>query len=159
MTEYRRSKLNWILPVVGAVGCLALGTASGLSTVGGDDSWYRAIVKPPGTPPGWVFGPVWSILYLMMGIALGRLIVRRAWPAVWVFAMQMVLNLVWTPVFFGLHQIAVALAVIGALWFGVLATILFSRKVDGISAWLLTPYLIWVTYASYLNAGLLWLNR
>lgn len=71
----------------------------------------------------------------------------------------MVLNLVWTPVFFGMHQIAAALAVIGALWFGVLATILVARKVDGISSWLLAPYLIWVTYASYLNAGLFWLNR
>jgi tryptophan-rich sensory protein len=145
--------------LIGALLCLGLGTASGLSTVGGGDSWYRELTKPPGTPPGWVFGPVWSVLYLMMGTALGRLVSRRSWQVVWVFAMQMVLNLVWTPVFFGMHQIAAALAVICALWFGVLATILLAHKKDRVSAWLLMPYLAWVSYATYLNAGLFWLNR
>ena len=150
---------RWAWPLIGALLCLGLGTASGLSTVGSGDSWYQELMKPPGTPPGWVFGPVWSVLYLMMGTALGRLVSRRSWQVVWVFAMQMVLNLVWTPVFFGMHQIAAALAVICALWFGVLATILLAHKKDRVSAWLLLPYLAWVSYATYLNAGLFWLNR
>ena len=150
---------RWGWSLLGAVVCLGLGTASGLSTVGGADSWYRELVKPPGTPPGWIFGPVWSVLYLLMGTALGRFVSRRSWQVVWVFAMQMGLNLVWTPVFFGMHQIAAALAVICALWLGVLATILMAYKHDRVSAWLLMPYLAWVTYATYLNAGLFWLNR
>ncbi len=154
-----KSKGRWVWPLAGAVLCLALGTASGLSTVGGDDSWYQGLVKPPGTPPGWVFGPVWSVLYMMMGIALGRLIHRRVKAAVCVFGMQMVLNLLWTPVFFGMHQIAAALALIGAIWLGVAATISLAWKTDRVSGWLLVPYLTWVSYASYLNAGFFWLNR
>ena len=154
-----KSMGRWAWPLAGAVLCLALGTASGLSSAGGDDSWYQGLVKPPGTPPGWVFGPVWSVLYIMMGIAVGRLMHRRAIVAVCVFGMQMLLNLLWTPVFFGMHQIAAALALIGAIWLGVAATISLARKTDRASGWLLVPYLIWVSYASYLNAGFFWLNR
>ncbi len=149
---------KWLWPVCGAVLCLALGIASGLSTAGGADGWYQSLAKPPGTPPSWVFGPVWSVLYLMMGVALGRLVVRKAWPAVWIFAAQFALNLMWTPVFFGAHQIAAALLVITAMWVGLAFTIRLAGKSDKISAWLLAPYLAWVSYATYLNAGFLWLN-
>lgn len=150
---------KWLWPIGCAVACLALGIASGLSSAGGGDDWYQHLVKPPGTPPSWVFGPVWSVLYLMMGVALGRLVHRKAWPAVWVFGMQFVLNLMWTPVFFGGHLITVALAIIGALWFGIVALIQLAGKVDKVSAWSLAPYLVWVSYATYLNAGFFWLNR
>jgi benzodiazapine receptor len=158
MSDREKSSGRWLWPVVGALACLGLGTASGLSSVGGDSEWYQALVKPPGTPPPWVFGPVWSVLYLMMGVALGRLIHRRAWQVVVVFGIQLVLNLAWTPVFFGMQESGLALAIIGAMWFGVLSTILLALKVDRVSAWLLIPYLAWVTYASYLNAGFFWLN-
>ncbi len=150
---------RWGWPLAGALICLGLGTASGLSSVGGADSWYRDLMKPPGTPPPWIFGPVWSVLYLMMGTALGRLIHRRAWPAVAVFGFQMVMNLAWTPVFFGAHQIGAALGVILFMWLGLLVTILVARKSDPLAPWLLVPYLVWVSYASYLNAGIFWLNR
>lgn len=150
---------RWAWPLAGALLCLGLGTASGLSTAGGDDSWYQGLAKPSGTPPGWVFGPVWSILYLLMGVAAGRLIHRRAWHAVLIFGIQLVLNLVWTPVFFGMHQVATALAVICAIWLGVVATISLARKADRASTWLLVPYLAWVSYATYLNVGLFVLNR
>jgi translocator protein len=150
---------KWLLPVLGALVCLGLGTASGLSGAGGDGAWYRSLVKPPGTPPPWLFGPVWSALYLMMGVALGRLVHRKAWQSVWVFGMQMVLNLVWTPVFFGAQRIDAALAIIAGLWFGIVALIQMGWKVDKISAALLLPYLGWVSYATYLNAGFYWLNR
>ena len=154
-----RSAGKWAWPLVGALGCLGLGIASGLSTVGGDNLWYQGLVKPPGTPPPWVFGPVWSLLYVLMGAALGRLIHRRARPAVWVFGIQFALNLVWTPVFFGANQIAAALAIIGALWLGLFSAILLARTSDKVAAWLLSPYLVWVSYATYLNAGIFWLNR
>ena len=158
MSDREKSSGRWLWPVVGALACLGLGTASGLSSVGGDSEWYQALVKPPGTPPPWVFGPVWSVLYLMMGVALGRLIHRRAWQAVVVFGLQLVLNLAWTPVFFGMQESGLALAIISAMWLGVLSTMLLALKVDRVSAWLLIPYLTWVTYASYLNAGFFWLN-
>lgn len=127
--------------------------------MGGDGSWYRALEKTPGTPPSWVFGPVWSVLYVMMGVAAGRLIYRRAWPAVRLFGLQFILNLAWTPVFFGAQQVALALAVIFALWLALLGTILAAHKRDRLSAWLLLPYLAWVSYASYLNVGIFLLNR
>lgn len=154
-----KSNARWAWPLAGALLCLALGTASGLSSAGGDDSWYQSLVKPPGTPPPWVFGPVWSLLYVLMGVAVGRLIHLRAAQAVWVFGIQLVLNLVWTPVFFGMQQIPAALAVIAAIWLGLVATMVLARKSDPAAAWLLAPYLAWVSYASYLNAGFLWLNR
>jgi translocator protein len=159
MSEGVKSTGSWGWPLLGAVTCLALGTASGLSTAGGMGSWYRELVKPSGTPPSWVFGPVWSVLYLMMGTALGRLIHRRAWSAVAAFGFQMILNLAWTPVFFGAHRIGAALFVIVSMWLGVWATILLARKSDPLAAGLLVPYLVWVSYATYLNAGFFWLNR
>jgi tryptophan-rich sensory protein len=127
--------------------------------MGGDDTWYQVLVKTPGTPPPWVFGPVWSVLYVMMGVAGGRLIFRRVWPAVGLFGLQFVLNLAWTPVFFGAREPGMALLVILALWVSVLGTIFLARKWDRVSAWLLVPYLAWVSYATYLNAGIFWLNR
>lgn len=153
-----KSPRKWLWPLGCSLLCLALGTASGLSTAGGVQGWYQTLVPPPGTPPPWVFGPVWSVLYLLMGVAVGRLICRSAWSAVWVFAIQFALNLMWTPVFFGAHRIDAALAVIAAMGFGLIATIQLARKVDMISAWLLAPYLAWVGYATYLNAGFYWLN-
>ena len=150
---------KWAWPLGGAIVCLGLGIASGLSGVGGADTWYRTLEKPPGTPPPWVFGPVWSVLYLMMGVAAGRLIYRRKMRAAGVFAVQFALNLAWTPVFFGMHQVAAALAVIVALWVLLLATIVLAWKADRISAFLLMPYLAWVSYATYLNSGIFLLNR
>lgn len=159
MTETSRTSGRWLWPVAGAGMCLGLGIASGLSTAGGDNSWYQVLEKPPGTPPPWVFGPVWSVLYVMMGVAAGRLVFRRAWPAVGLFGLQFALNLAWTPVFFGAREVGLALAVILALWVSLLATILLARKRDRVSAWLLVSYLAWVSYATYLNAGIFWLNR
>lgn len=137
---------------------MACGIASGLSTAGGLGDWYGGLKKPFGNPPPWVFGPVWTVLYAMMGIALGRLIHRRAGLAVLLFGLQFFLNLAWTPVFFGAHQIGLALGIILLMWCGILATLKTAFPRDSVSAWLLVPYLLWVTLASYLNAGIYWLN-
>jgi len=150
---------RWIWPLAGAVTCLALGGLSGVSSVGGDSGWYQNLEKPPGTPPSWVFGPVWSALYLMMGWAAGRLIVRRARVTVAWFIGQFLLNLAWTPVFFGARQVAPALAIIVVLWLALAVTIARAMKEDRVAAALLLPYLAWVSYATYLNAGIYWLNR
>lgn len=155
----RQSHDYWSLPLIGAVVCLALGIASGMSTVSGGGSWYESLKRPPGTPPSWVFGPVWSVLYVMMGVAAGRLLHRQQNRALGAFTIQFICNLLWTPVFFGLHLPGVALGVIGVMWFGILATIGLSWKPDRWAAVLLMPYLGWVSYATYLNAGFFWLNR
>jgi translocator protein len=162
MIEKNRSLGKWLWPIGMALLCLTLGTLSGLSTIGGDDEWYKELIKPPGTPPPWVFGPVWTVLYLLMGISVGRLIHRHdlngAKPALWVFTMQFVLNLMWTPIFFGMARVDAALAIIVAMWLGVLATFSLAWKVEKLSALLLLPYLLWLSYAVYLNAGIYWLN-
>lgn len=95
----------------------------------------------------------------MMGTALGRLIHRGAWMAVGAFGFQLILNLAWTPVFFGAHHIGGALGVILGMWLGLLVTILIARKSDPLAPWLLGPYLAWASYATYLNAGFFGLNR
>ncbi len=149
----------WLWPIAGAIVCLGLGTASGLSTVSGGGAWYEALQKPPGTPPPWVFGPVWSVLYILMGISLGRLIHRKAAGTVIVFCIQFLLNLAWTPVFFGAHRMGWALVIIFCMWAFLALTIWAAEKVDHLSAVLLVPYLIWIMYATYLNAMFGWLNR
>lgn len=126
--------------------------------------WYAKLNKPPGVPPNWVFGPVWTLLYALMGVAIA-LVWHRAEPggekkrAVLWFAAQMILNLIWTPVFFGMHELGIALIIILALWIAIVFTIRSFLKVDRLAAFLLGPYLLWVSYASYLNAGYWWLNR
>lgn len=141
-----------------------LGSASGLLTASSIRGWFSTLEKPLGNPPNWVFGPVWAVLYAMMGSSLA-LIWHRAGPgpdrrkALTLFFSQVALNLAWTPVFFGAHQIAMALIVIATLALGILLTILAFRRIDRTASLLLVPYLIWVCYATYLNSGFWLLNR
>lgn len=147
------------LPVVaGALLCLGAGGIAGWASSGGGGSWYQSLAKPPGTPPAAVFGPVWSVLYLMIGAAGGLLFVRGGRKAQAWFGVQLLLNLVWTPVFFGMQRPALALGIILALLLAIGATILSARKVCRPAVWLLLPYALWVCYASYLNAGIVFLN-
>lgn len=127
-------------------------------------TWYAALNKPPGTPPNWIFGPVWATLYALIGIAFA--LVWHHAPsgpakrtAMIIFAVQLVLNLTWSPVYFGMHQMGWALLIIACLWVAIIVTILHFRRLYSLSGLLLLPYLLWVSYASYLNAGYWWLNR
>lgn len=154
----------WVKVLICVLVIPALGAVGGIVTSSNIAGWYEGLQKPAGTPPNWVFGPVWTLLYVLIGISLALIWDRApSGPAknraLVIFAAQMVLNLVWTPVFFGAHLVLAALVIIALLWFAILMTILAFRKLDRTAAWLLVPYLIWVSYASYLNAGILWLNR
>jgi tryptophan-rich sensory protein len=141
-----------------------LGGAGAAFTAPAIRSWYGTLVRPPGTPPNWVFGPVWTTLYAMMGLS-GAMLWQHGFQdpkarwALILFITQMALNLSWTPVFFGLHQTGPALVVIVVLWVAILATILALLPISRPAALLLIPYLAWVSYATYLNAGYVWLNR
>ena len=123
--------------------------------------WYEALVKPPLNPPNWIFGPVWSALYLAMAVS-GWLIWRTQPDAVRPLALwcaQLLLNAAWSGLFFGLHRPRLALIEILILW-GVLgATVIAFWPIHRIAGMLLLPYWAWVTFASYLNAGLWFLNR
>jgi benzodiazapine receptor len=126
-------------------------------------SWYAQLRKPAFTPPDWVFGPVWTVLYSLMGVAaslvwkegLGRRPTRVA--LLW-FLGQLVLNALWTPVFFGLRRIGSALAIIGLLWAALAVTVCRFVRVSRAAGLLLVPYLLWVSFAAILNASIWWLN-
>ena len=140
-----------------------LGGVGAFFTMDSLKDWYASLAKPPGVPPNSVFGPVWTVLYAMMGTSFALVLHRvpsgpskRA--ALRTFLAQFLLNLAWTPLFFGAHLTWVALVVIVALWIMILLTILKFRSLDRLAALLLVPYLIWVSYATYLNAGYLVLN-
>lgn len=135
--------------IVGAAG--AIFTAQGLGT------WYEGLQQPLLAPPNWVFGPVWTALFALLGVSLW-LVWRRADSspravriALVVFAVHFVWNLGWSAVFFGQRDIAGGLAVIGVLWLLILATMRAFDRVDRRAALLLVPYLLWVTFAAYLN--------
>ena len=138
-----------------------LGGLGAFLTSGSIPSWYSTLVRPPGTPPNWIFGPVWSALYAMIGISFaliwhqGSLGKNRLTQ---LFFVQLILNLVWTPVFFGAHLIVPALIVIFLMWIFIALTIRAFAKVSKPAAYLLIPYLLWVSYATYLNAGYAVLN-
>ncbi len=135
-------------------------SSSAVWTINGD--WYQALDKPFFTPPSWLFGPVWTTLYILIATAAFRLV--RSVPsttqqvAVGLWALQMCLNTIWTPVFFGAYALGVAFAYIAALWIVILLLILVCWRVDRLSAWLLMPYLAWVSLASALNFAVWQLN-
>jgi benzodiazapine receptor len=125
-------------------------------------AWYSNLTRPAWTPPSWVFGPVWSILYTLMAIALILVIVNRAdrdiaIPVI-LFIIQLVLNAGWVGIFFGLHQIGFAFLEILFLWMAILLTVIAFWNVTPLSAVLLLPYLFWVTFAAILNFSLWRLN-
>ncbi len=127
------------------------------------DAWFAALEKPSWQPPNWLFGPVWTTLYLLMGFAAWRIWRRGPVPAVsvalrWWWA-QLALNALWTPVFFGLHAPGPALVVILTLAVLIVLTMRAFFRVDRLAAALLLPYLAWVGFASVLNATLWLMNR
>ena len=145
--------------------CLGLPLAvGGLSTLlsNGMDL-YKTLVKPPLSPPGWVFPIVWSILFLMMGYASYRVLVSDApkkdkHRALTFYGVQLALNFLWSPIFFGLGWLLVAFFVLVALWVMILITGNLFSKIDQTAGKLLIPYLMWVAFAGYLNFAFFLLN-
>lgn len=124
--------------------------------------WYATLAKPAWTPPNWVFGPVWSLLYLAMAVAAWlvwrRVGFPRASSALNLFAVQLVLNVCWSAIFFGAHRPGLAFAEIVLLWLAILATMIAFRPHSRAAAWLMLPYLLWVAYAAALNFSIWRLN-
>lgn len=150
--------------VVAIVVCELAGIIGSLFTTPSIPGWYAGLVKPSFNPPAWVFAPVWTTLYAMMGLAawlitekgLKRPEVKKALA---VFAAQLVLNTLWSIVFFGAHRLLGAVIVIALLWAMILWTILLFRKISKPAAWLLVPYILWVSFASVLTVAIYVLNR
>lgn len=154
---------TWIGAVVFVIVCQAAGVLGVLTTETGGSPWYEALEKPSFQPPGWVFGPVWTLLYALMGIAAWRVwrhgtSTPGVRPGLTLFGIQLGLNAIWSPVFFGAHEITWALAILAALWAVLVATTVVFFRVDRPAGWMLVPYLAWVSFATLLNASIVSLN-
>jgi tryptophan-rich sensory protein len=142
--------------------CLGVGFLSGWLTRAGVADWYPTLAKPSFNPPAWVFAPVWTALYVAMGVAAGLVHgvagARAARGALALFGLQLVLNAAWSAFFFGLRNPALALADIVVLLGAIAVTLLAFRRLVRAAAWLLVPYAAWVAFATVLNAAIVLLN-
>lgn len=141
--------------------CFLVATLNAMVTDPG--TWYAELAKPAWTPPGWLFPPVWTVLYTLMGVAAWMVWERRprdpaAWPALGLFLGQLLLNGLWSWLFFGEHAIVIAFVDILLLWTVLLATVVAFLRVRRPAGFLLIPYLLWVTYAVALNGAIVVLN-
>ncbi len=152
--QLRMSFFRWAMVTV--PGIVFLGFLSGkLSNSGYSNRWFNALSRPDIVPPGWVFGLVWTILYVLMGFALAMILHARGARdralALGLFALQLVLNLAWTPLFFAAHQVTLALVLIVVL-LGIAIWMTFVvARVRKLAAWLFVPYLVWLSFAAILN--------
>jgi len=155
---------NTIKLVISVAVPLAVGGLSGYATARGVADWYPTLTKPSFNPPAWVFGPAWTLLYIMMGVA-AFLVWRKGLDvdgvriALTVFAVQLALNGLWSILFFGMRAPGLALAEIILLWIAIAITTVLFWRVTPTAGVLLLPYLGWVSFATVLNASLWWLNR
>lgn len=147
------------------VTCVIVGYISGVVTQESVTTWYTTINKPSFNPPNWIFAPVWTTLFVMMGIAAGlvwdRIEIQKETvkKGLTFFAIQLALNALWSFIFFGLHNPMLALLEIIVLWLMIYETFVQFNKVNKIAGFLFIPYLLWVTFALVLNASIYWLNR
>lgn len=143
--------------------CLLIGFLSGTATQTSVNSWYSVLKKPFFTPPSWLFGPVWTLLYIMMGVAAG-IVWSRGFYHKWVkialyhFGFQLILNAAWSIFFFGLQNPLIAFVDITALFILLIFTFKWFKVVNITAAYLLVPYIIWVAYAAILNLRIWQLN-
>lgn len=153
-----------VLKLIVAIGLSEFaGIIGAVFTTPSISTWYANIVRPEFSPPNWVFGPVWTTLYALMGIAaflvwkkgLGRKDVK---VALGIFVGQLVLNSLWSIIFFGLQSPGAAFIEIMVLWLAIVATIVTFAKISKPAAWLLVPYILWVSFAAFLNYSIWMLN-
>lgn len=145
--------------------CLLVGYLSGMVTRDSITTWYPTLVKPSFNPPNWIFAPVWTILYIMMGVAGGMVWNRleqeteNVKKAFTFFIIQLALNAAWSVIFFYFHNPFLALIEVILFWLLIFETYNQFKKIDKTAGLLLIPYLAWVSFATVLNASIWWLNR
>jgi len=159
--QLRLAFLRWAVVTVPFV--LLLGfTSARLAPAGSANAWYAALVKPAITPPDWAFPAAWSAIYVLLGLALAMIIHARGsrmrGPAIALFAVQLAVNLSWSPVFFGMHQVTFALGIVALMFLLALAMTIVFARIRGMAGALLVPYLAWLVFAFYLNYQIVDLN-
>lgn len=159
----RTASTKWMALVVWIAVCFAAAGIGALMTSPALREWYPRLNKPAWTPPNGVFGPIWTLLYTSMGLAAWTVWLQRALrnaaPAISMFAVQLVLNVAWSGIFFGLRSPGAGLLAILALWCAIAATIVSFHRVVALAGWMLTPYLAWVSFALALNFEIWRLNK
>lgn len=161
-TEYRKPSLPILIGSV--VLCFIAAALGSLVTITGTDSWFMTeLIKPEWQPPSYLFGPVWTVLYLLMGIALALILAqgaerREVRVAAGVFGVQLVLNVLWSYLFFGWQMIGAAAVEIILLWIVIGVTMYLFYRIRPTAAYLLIPYIAWVTFAAVLTATIWTLN-
>lgn len=151
------AKRNYWPETFGIILCLLIGLSGAIATKSSDYAWYASLNKPSFNPPDWIFGPVWTVLYILLGIVFGQVWkIRREYPALLaVFIVQLIFNALWSVIFFQYHEIAWALMDIIALWLSVSLLMMLLLKPAKTAGLLLIPYWCWVSFAVVLNATLL----
>jgi tryptophan-rich sensory protein len=142
--------------------CFGIAAIGSYFTSSSVDSWYPSLIKPSWRPPNWLFAPVWTALYLSMAISAWLVWrqsgYKKAASALTFFLLQLILNAAWSGLFFGLRQPFVAFLEIILLWLAILVTIRLFFRLRPVAAWMMVPYLLWVTFAAVLNLSIWWLN-
>lgn len=137
----------------------ACGAAAATGAMFKPGPWYDGLAKPSWNPPNWVFPVTWTVLYILIAAAGARLsAIDGSGTALAFWALQIALNTLWSPVFFGLHRIRAGMLIIVALWGAVLGLLICAFPLDALAGWMLAPYLVWVSIAASLNAGVWKLN-
>ncbi|MFM9977222.1 MAG: TspO/MBR family protein [Sphingomonadaceae bacterium] len=160
-SQLRMAYVRWALVTVPAI--VFLGFLSGqLSNSGFGNPWFDALVKPAIMPPGWLFGAAWAVLYALQGLALALILNARGNRfrsyAIALFAVQFIVNLLWSPLFFAAHQVLAAFVLICVMLGLAIATTVAFARVRTLAAWMMVPYLLWLSFASILNWQLHALN-
>jgi translocator protein len=150
---------SWLALIVLIVACFAVAGLGGMATTPSIPNWYACLAKPSWTPPSWLFGPVWSFLYLSMAVA-AWLVWRKgnAQVPLILFAVQLAFNLAWSWLFFGLHSPGAGFVDIVLLWVAIAATMLAFWRRSPVAGMLFVPYLAWVSFAAVLNFAIWRLN-
>jgi len=156
-------RINITKIIVSVLICQGVGAVGSIFTSPAISTWYAILQKPSFNPPNWIFAPVWTILFLLMGISL-YLIWSKGWAdkrvkiALFIFGIQLVLNILWSFLFFGLQSPLYAFIGIIILWLAILLTIISFYRISKPAAYLLLPYILWVSFASILNFSIMILN-
>lgn len=160
---YHRTMKNFPKLIISIIACELVGFLGTPFTLNAIPTWYSTLEKPFFAPPNWIFGPVWTLLYFLMGVAF-YLIWKQGWQKKKIraagkyFVVQLAINFIWSPIFFGLRSPLLGLIVIVTMWVLILTTIKKFYPISQLAAYLLVPYLLWVTFATMLNAAIVILN-
>jgi len=153
--------MNWLKLIFSIIISWSAGILALPFTISAIPTWYENLNKPFFTPPNWLFSPVWTLLYIMMGVSLYLVWISKSKPkksVIALFMIQLLLNFGWTASFFGLKNLGLALLIIIVLWLCLVVLIRWFYKISRTSAYLLVPYLLWISFAGLLNLAILILN-